>query len=180
MRKALDAASNSLAADLRALEKAVAVAERHKERLGFEQQEIDSRRQFILQQQQQLETLDADVKVIHPRQTQTLNPKPLTLESNRQVGPLIGGCARGFSTSCKSGFRRLVITVKGLGFGVQSLGFRVWECLLVWSQSASAAAAAQQSLPLGPSGSGDFFGVEIQQQQAVRNLLKPAAAAAAV
>ncbi|KAL8437118.1 hypothetical protein ACSSS7_001211 [Eimeria intestinalis] len=62
LKSAIDSGLDALAADVRALDKAVAVAARHQQRLGLEAAEVESRRQFVQQQQQQLDALKADVK----------------------------------------------------------------------------------------------------------------------
>ncbi|KAL8269345.1 hypothetical protein Esti_006735 [Eimeria stiedai] len=62
LKSAIDSGLDALAADVRALEKAVAVAARHQQRLGLEAAEVESRRHFVHQQQQQLDALKADVK----------------------------------------------------------------------------------------------------------------------
>ncbi|CDJ68207.1 syntaxin family protein, putative [Eimeria necatrix] len=62
LKSTIDSSSEALAADLRALEKAVAIAAKHQQRLGLHAEELERRRQFVRQQQQQLEALRADVK----------------------------------------------------------------------------------------------------------------------
>ncbi|CDI82429.1 syntaxin family protein, putative [Eimeria acervulina] len=62
LKSTIDASAEALAEDLRALEKAVAVAAKHQQRLGLHADEVERRRQFVRQQQQQLDALRADVK----------------------------------------------------------------------------------------------------------------------
>lgn len=69
LKAAIDAAADALTADVSALEKAVAVAARHQQRLGLTTAEIQSRRAFVQQQQQQLDSLKADIKAaLAPKQ----------------------------------------------------------------------------------------------------------------
>lgn len=63
LKKAIDSGADALAADLRALDKAVAVAARHQQRLGLDAAEIENRKAFVQHQQQQLDALRADLRV---------------------------------------------------------------------------------------------------------------------
>ncbi|CDJ51783.1 syntaxin family protein, putative [Eimeria brunetti] len=62
LKGTIESSAEALAEDLRALERAVAVAAKHQQRLGLHADEIERRRQFVRQQQQQLEALRAAVK----------------------------------------------------------------------------------------------------------------------
>ncbi|OEH79930.1 syntaxin family [Cyclospora cayetanensis] len=62
LKGTIDSSADALAADLRALDKAVAVASRHQQRLGLHDTEIEKRKAFVQQQQKQLNDLKADIK----------------------------------------------------------------------------------------------------------------------
>ncbi|KAL8439072.1 hypothetical protein Efla_007796 [Eimeria flavescens] len=81
LKSAIDSGLDALAADVRALEKAVAVAARHQQRLSLDAAEVESRKNFVQQQQQQLEALRADVRAAVASQQSLAAAAPAATDS---------------------------------------------------------------------------------------------------